>query len=71
MVNKMRIIYILYHRQRPLYFSENKKDLKDYCLEEGIEENIIEVTLVPTMEELKEEYEEMKEWRRRMKNLRI
>ncbi len=66
------MIYILYHKGRPLFFSSNKKDLIDYCLADGIIDstNIIELPLVPNLEKLAQDHKDTQEWARRLNYLR-
>jgi hypothetical protein len=65
------MIYILYHKGRPLFFSPNRKDLIDYCLADGIDStNIIELPLVPNLKELAQDQKNTQEWARRLNYLR-
>lgn len=49
------MIYILFYKGKPLFFSPNREDLMNYCEFEEIEANISSVELVPTLEELEED----------------
>lgn len=58
----MQVIYILCQQGLPIYYSPNRKDLVDYALETNIEASIVELPLVPSLQELAEEKAENELW---------
>lgn len=67
----LKVIYILCKQNVPIYFSTNRKDLIDYTLEQAIEATIIELPLVPSLQELAEEKANNKLWVKLIKEIQL
>lgn len=67
----MQVIYILCQQNVPIFFSPSRKDLIDYTLKQSIEGSIIELPLVPSLQELAEEEANNAKWSKIFKQITV